>query len=391
MKLYVVYLLRNLTRNPLRTGLTCAAVALPIMIYVLSMAVVDGVDRFLDNSAKQLRLAVTQKSSIVNPLPAGYGAKIRSLDPTRTRIVSVCALEWIGGSIEGVQQPLSTIAADADTFVHTFPEYELTPAEIDAWHRDRQALIVGRDTAIQRGWKVGDRVTIMPSVPPFVPIEFHVISTAPHATDTVTNWFRRDYLDEIKKKEIGIDLGTVGFFFVKCASKADLDEFRVRIDDLFARSQDETKTQDEKSFMNEFIAQSFNLPRNLKILAAVTVFVAIMAAANTMSMSFRERINEVATLKALGFNGWLPFAQIQAESLLLCTLGGLVGAAGPFLAFTYSPLREYAVPIIQTLQVRPYVCAQALLISLMIGLVAAMLPAYRAWRMKVVNALRNLE
>src|SRR5690606_4413580 len=110
--LRLIYLYRNLTRNWLRTLLTLAAVALPIMIYVLSMAVVNGVERFLDNSAKQLRLAVTQKASIVNPLPVGHRAKIESLDPTRERIISVCGLRWIGGKIERDPRPLTTLAVD---------------------------------------------------------------------------------------------------------------------------------------------------------------------------------------------------------------------------------------------------------------------------------------
>ena len=79
--LRLIYLYRNLMRNPVRTLLTCAAVALPIMIYVLSMAVVDGVERFLDNSARQLRLAVNQKSSIVNPLPSSAIRSIWTVQP----------------------------------------------------------------------------------------------------------------------------------------------------------------------------------------------------------------------------------------------------------------------------------------------------------------------
>lgn len=83
MNLRLIYLQRNLTRNVRRSLLTCAAVGLPIMIYVLSMSVVHGVDKFLDNSAKQLRIVVTQKTSIVNPLPEGHRKKIEVLDESK--------------------------------------------------------------------------------------------------------------------------------------------------------------------------------------------------------------------------------------------------------------------------------------------------------------------
>ncbi len=390
MRLRLTYLFRNLTRNPLRALLTCAAVALPITIFVLSMAVVSGINGYLNNSARQLRLAVTHKTSIINRLPEGHRAKIEALDPTRERLLSVCGMSWIGGQIEGVQMVLSTIAADADTFLQTFPEFNLTEEEKEAWLRDRQALIVGRMTVRQLGWKVGQRVNIKASLPPYSDMEFHIISTAENATDPNTMWCHRAYLEE-EIREAGAPEGEVGFFFIKCGSKEDLDHFRQAIDARFAGSQDETRTQDEKAFMSEFVNQQFNLPRNLTILSAVTVFVAIMAATNTMSMNFRDRINEIATLKSLGFSSGFAFSLIQSESLLLCGIGGLLGAAGPYIAFTHTPIGEIPIPIIQQLIIAPKVCLMAMGIALVIGVIAAIWPAVLAMRMHVVSALRNLE
>ena len=395
--LRLIYLYRNLTRNLLRTWLTCAAVALPIIIYVLSSAVIDGLNRYLDNSAKQLRLVVVHKASIINPLPIGYRTKIESLDPDRNRILSVCGIRWIGGKVENISTPLSTLAVQADTFAATFPDLNLTQEEIDAWHRERRAIILGDATARQMGWKTGDRIFINPSVPPYTPMEFHVISTAPNALDKITNFCRLDYLEEELKRQVNLSMegwtpdGWVSFLFVKCASKADLDHFRVGIDEMFARSPEQTKTQDEKSFMMDFINQLFNLPRNLAILSAVTIFVAVMAAANTMSMNIRDRLNEMATMKSLGFSPTTLFSYIQAESLLLCALGGAIGAAIPYVAFTYTPLRNYQVPLIMYLEIFPSVCFQSLLIAVAIGLLAAAWPAWSAARLHVVSALRNLE
>jgi putative ABC transport system permease protein len=384
------YLVRNLTRNPARTLLTCAAVALPITIFVLTTAVVDGINVFLDNSARQLRLAITHKASLVNPLPEGYRAKIESLDPTHTQLVAVCGLRYLGGKVENDPRPLSTLGVDHDTFAATFPEHLHTPAERDAWLRDRQAIVLGRATAAQFGWRVGDRITIRATVPPYTPFQFHVVSTAPDAADPVTNFCRRDYVEEEVKRAKWVE-GLVSFFFVKCATPADLTRYAHAIDALFANSPDETYTQDEKAFMSQFITQQFDLPRNLSILAAITVLVAVLAAANTMSMNFRDRLSEFATLRAIGFGARLVFAMIQSESLLLCVVGGLVGALGPYIAFTYTPLRDLTVPLIQTLEIRPLVCAQAVGIAALIGLLAAAWPSWLALRLKVVQAFRLLE
>ncbi len=390
MRLKLAYLVRNLSRNWLRTVLTCLAVALPITIFVLSAAVIDGIEWFLDNSAKQLRLIVTNRMSIVNPLPSGHRARIEALDPSGRRLLSVCGVRWIGGVIENSSTPLSTLAVDPDAFVATLPEHRLTPAEVDAWTRDRQAIAVGRGTAAQLGWKPGDRVTIRASVPPYTAVEYHVISTLPDSEDGVTLWVRRDYIEETLKIPGGIT-DWISFFYVKCATKADLERFKAEIDALFAGSPDETKTQDEKAFMNQFITQQFNLPRNLTILALVTIFVAMMAALNTMGMNFRDRLSEFATLKSLGFTGGLTFTLIQVESLLLCGIGGLLGALLPYVVFTHTPIREIPVPVIQVLIIKPHVVAYGVAIALAIGAIAAAGPAWRAARLRVVLALRNLE
>lgn len=360
------------------------------MIYVISMSVVDGLDKFLANSAKQLRLIVTQKTSIVNPLPEGYRRKIEALDPTKKRITAVCGVRWIGGKRPDDPTPLSVMAADADSFVAALPEFHLTPEEIEAWTRDRQAIIVGNKAAGQMRWKVGDRINILPTLPPYRALEFHVVSTAPLATDPQSIFFRRDYLEEELKKD-GFMEGLVSFYFVKCASMTDLDNYRLEIDRHFTGTLDETRSLDEKTFMSEFIAQNFDIPRNLTILSALTVFVAVLAAMNTMSMNFRDRITEFATLKSLGFSGLFTFAIVQSESLLLCAIGGLVGAAIPFITFTYSPARNWEVPIIQTLLIPTSTCYKAMGIAVIIGVLAALWPSWLAFRMHVVQALRNLE
>lgn len=384
------YLFANLTRNPLRSLLTCAAVALPIIVFVLSESVVEGVDSALDRAALQLRLAVVNKSSIINPLPIGHRAKIESLDPTHREIVSVCGLRWIGGKLDNDPRPLMTLGVDSDTFPQTFPEWELKPAELENWRRDRQALVIGRGVAEQFHWKIGDKVTINPSVPPYTPMQFNVVAIGNDQTDPMNNFFHLEYLiEECKLAHLPAEVAS--FFYVKTGSRAALDRYKREIDALFANSPDATATQDEKAFAMQFITQQFDLPTNLRILSLVTVFVAIMAAANTMSLNFRDRFAEYATLKALGFPGGFVLSLVQIESLVLCGLGALVGAAAPYLAFTQTPLKNVTVPLIQHLDILPATCGWALVIGVSIGLLAGLAPSLVALRLKVVNALRMLE
>ncbi|MFN0136378.1 MAG: ABC transporter permease, partial [Phycisphaerae bacterium] len=320
----------------------------------------------------------------------GHRAKIEAMDPDRTRILAVSGIAWIGGRVEDSQSDLSTLATSHDNFFVTFPEYKLTDEQRELWMRERRAIILGEGTAGQYGWEAGDHITIQPSVPPYSPMEFVVVATSGDAADRVTNWIRLDYLLEAFE-ENGIPAQQVSFFYVKCASHADLDHFRTAIDAAFAGSTDETLTQDEKAFMSQFIVQQFNLPQRLSVLAAVTVFAAVMAAANTMSMTFRDRISEFATLKSLGFGSGIVFAHVQTESIALCLLGGIVGTATPYCLFTFTPLRDVPLPVIQSLHIDPGVCGLALATSLGIGIIAAIWPSWSAVRLSAVQAFRTLE
>ena len=387
---WATYLYRNLSRNPLRAVLTIAAIALPMTIFVLSIAVVSGLDQSLDNAAKQLRLVVAHRSSLASPLPSGYRAKIESLDPTKARLLTVCGVRYIGGRVEPDLRPLPTLAVDADTFVATFPDYRLSPAEVDAWHRDRRAIVVGPGSGQLFGWEAGDRITIQPSVPPYMPMHLNVICRAKHSRDPLTNWCRRDYFDA-ELAAYG-DVGSlVNFFFVKCASAADLAHYRDAIDELFASSLDPTRTIDDRAFINEFVTAQLDLPRNLTLLAVISAFVALMAAANMLKMNFRDRTSELTTLKSLGFRGGVIWMLAQAESAVICLTGGIIGTLAPYVALNFTPLGDIPVPLIQHVDIQPLVCVKAVVTSMLIGVATAHWAASPAVRMRAAEGLRRLE
>lgn len=388
--LWAAYLLRSLLRNPLRLALTVAAIALPMGIFVLSNSVVQELHDTLSNAAKQLRLVVAHRSSLVNPLPSGYRAKIESLDPTRKRLLTVCGVRYIGGRVEPDLRPLPTLAVDADTFIATFPEYDLSPPEQEAWLRDRRAIVIGPGSGQLYGWEAGDRITIQPSVAPYRPMEMVVVCRAKQSRDPITNWCRRDYFDA--ELEAFGELGSyVNFFFVKCASEADVAHYRSAIDELFATSRDPTRTVDDRAFMNEFITEQLDLPRNLNLLGLISVFVALMAAANMLKMNFRERISELVTLKALGFGGGALRGMAQVESLFVCVAGGAIGALVPYVALTHTALAELPVPLIQQIRIQPVICARAIGVSILVAIITAQWAASPAVRTPVCEGLRSLE
>lgn len=193
-KTYV--LMQNLRRNPVRSMLTAGAFALPMAVFVLALSFVVALVRMGIESEKQLRLAVHHKVTLTNYLPEGMRRKIEALDPNRERLRAVCGMRWFGGRVPDTQNTLTSLAADVDTLPIVYSDIGLTEDEVEAWKRDRRAAIVGSGPAEQYGWKVGDRVVLESTVPPYLALEFQVVKIT--SLEGRANFFylRRDYLTE---------------------------------------------------------------------------------------------------------------------------------------------------------------------------------------------------
>lgn len=386
-KTYV--LMQNLRRNPVRSMLTAGAFALPMAVFVLALSFVVALVRMGIESEKQLRLAVHHKVTLTNYLPEGMRRKIEALDPNRERLRAVCGMRWFGGRVPDTQNTLTSLAADVDTLPIVYSDIGLTEDEVEAWKRDRRAAIVGSGPAEQYGWKVGDRVVLESTVPPYLALEFQVVKIT--SLEGRANFFylRRDYLTE-SLESTGIDGSRCNVFWVKCASADALRSLQSDIDAVFANSPDETKSEDENAFVANFTQAAGDIPGLMQAMAVVVVFIIALVAGNTMMMSFRERTRELAVFKAIGFQSSRIFVIVLAESLILAVLGALMGVVPVTVLLTLFPLRNLGFGPFTSVEVSPPAVIGALVIAAAVGLFAGLWPAYQAMRLRTVDALRKV-
>jgi putative ABC transport system permease protein len=147
-----------------------------------------------------------------------------------------------------------------------------------------------------------------------------------------------------------------------------------------------------------YSAQSRALTRLVRIvgfgIAALMSLGAIFGAILTMYTAVATRAREIATLRALGFNALAVVTSVLAESLALAAVGGLAGGLAAYLAFngyqtstinfqTFSQV-AFAFRVTGTL------LALGLFTALVIGFFGGLLPAWRAARLPIVSALREL-
>ena len=100
-----------------------------------------------------------------------------------------------------------------------------------------------------------------------------------------------------------------------------------RIDATFANSDAETHTETERAFQVGFVSMLGNVKALIGSISTVIVFTLVLVTAGTMSMAIRERVRELAILKALGFGGGDLFGLLVAESFGLALAGGVLASA----------------------------------------------------------------
>jgi len=381
--------MQNLRRNRVRSALTALAFALPMAIFVVAISFVVTLIEVGKASQRELRLAVHQKTTIVNPLPEGMRRKMEGLDPDRKRLRAVCGMRWFGGRVPNTQNTLTSLAADGDTFPIVYSDADMQESEIAAWNKDRQAAVIGIGTAENYGWKPGSRVTLESTVPPYLSLEFHVVKVMPRPERANFFYFRRDYLTEALKTS-GIDDARCNVFWVKCNSVDGLRTLQGEIDALFANSPDETKSEDENAFGANFTQAAGNIPGLMQAMAIVVVVIIAMVAGNTMMMSFRERTRELGVFKAIGFQSGRIFTIVLSESLMLAVLGAIFGVVPAALLMWKFPLRGLNFGPISSVNVSWPAVIGSFAIAIMVGLVAGVWPAYQALRLRTVDALRRV-
>ena len=160
------------------------------------------------------------------------------------------------------------------------------------------------------------------------------------------------------------------------------------IDQKFANSPNETKTDTERAFQASFVSMFGNLSLLLGSIGVAVVITTLFVAGNTMAMSVRERTTEIAVMRTLGFPSGTIFLLIEGEGLLMSVIGGIIGVG--LARAVVNPDFLQAGGFIPEIGVNNGNILTGLALSVAIGLLAGLIPASMASRLKIVDALRRV-
>lgn len=376
--------LKNLLRNKRRTFLTAASVALTLILVCLLGAVLAAMESA--EGAADNRVVVRSAISLTFTLPEAYAQRLQQID----HVVAITPLNWFGGIYkdERPENFFAQFATDPQTLLAVYPEYQIPPDQVTTWQQERTAFITGKALADKYGWKLGDQIFIKGSIYPLdLNLTLRGIFTEPNAPAAEkTIFFHRMYLEEALDNP-----GEVGTFFLRIDSPDHVGTVVQTAEAMFENSEAQVRAETEKAFSLSFLEMMGNVRMFLGAIGAAIVVSLLFITANTMAMAARERTNEVAVLKTLGYRRGHVIRLLLFESLAVGVGGAIAGLAiAVVLVKGAAAGLQNIFPIFGTLSVTPPIAALALALGLFIGLISGGFPALQAARMSIVDGLRKL-
>ena len=384
---FIPFVWRNLLRNPLRSLLTGAAIMLALALVCVLRTAPEGFDAFLNNLARNSRISIHNTAGIVYGMPYAYLARIRAVPG----VVGAASWSWFGGAVDrdkGVAFP--NFAVDADAIGVVFEDLGMEPAAVEHFRTHRDGALVGHMTMQRQGWKVGDEVTLVSTVYP-VDLSFRISGEIPAEQDP-RFWFHRTYLEEALRAH-AIPSDQVGMIWARIDQAELVPGVMKQIDDMFRNSEAETESETERSFFQNFFSLLQGFIVVFLIVSWLVAGCIVFIAANTASMAVRERLRELAVLKAIGFRWRLLFTTLLGEAVLLATVAGALGALLSLALTRVLATQASMSPTMGPLAgfiVTNWMLVEALFLAFFIGILSGVVPSFGAARRSVAATLREV-
>jgi putative ABC transport system permease protein len=376
--------LKSARRSKRRSALTVLSVAIAVFLFASLRAVLDGFDAVAAASSST-RVVTIRSTSMIFNMPVNHAEVIKSTPGVQ----DVTYANWFGGIYKDPKNFFGQFAIDPESYLRMYPEVIVSPEEKKAFLEDRTGCLVGDGLAKRFDWHIGDRIVLQPGIPYYGTQDYPftirgIYRAGSSAVDNQSMLFQWKYLDERSLQK-----GEIGWIVAQVADPDRAATVSLEIDKKFENSPYETKTDTEKAFSASFGKMLGNLNLLLGSVALAVVITTLFVAGNTMAMSVRERTTEIAVMRTLGFPAGTIFALVVGEGLVVAILGGAIGAAIARLTINGEFL-NLAGGFIPAFGVSNWNVVVGLGLSVLIGVLAALLPAIAASRLKLVDALRRV-
>jgi putative ABC transport system permease protein len=378
---YFPLLWAALWRKKSRTVFTIIGIVATFLLFGMAQGVNSGFSQVV-SKANVNRLITTSSIALTESLPYADLAQIEAVPG----VLRVSHSTWFGPYYQDPKNFVFTFPVEPERLFEVYPEYKLPKDQLDAFVNTRTGAVVGQELAAKYGWKVGDRVplhsTIWTKADRSSDWTFDVVGiyTCPDNPGQ-ENQFFIDYKYFDEGRQFG--KGTVGWYVIQVKDPAQSAQVALAVDKLFANSTNETKTETEKEFQQSFIKQTADINFIVNRILFAVFFALLLATGTTMMQSVRERVPELAVMKTLGYSDTLVLVLILAESLLLWVFSAAIGMG--LAALMFPSLKDF----VGLVRLPSDVIVAGALLTVVLSMATGLLPAWRAKRLDIIEALRG--
>ncbi|WP_327683422.1 ABC transporter permease [Streptomyces sp. NBC_00467] len=369
---------RNALRNPRRTGATGAALMIGLaLVACLSVVGSSMVASATDELDKSVGADFIVQSSNGQPI-VPQAQKALEKTPGIAHVTQYKGVNAKITSPDGKTVDDELVAADA-TYAQDLRR-KTVGGELSAAY-GKNAMSVGDTYAEEHGVKVGDTLTVAFKGGESAKLKVAAITSDDGNVDKGVKYTStataEQYIpaDKLPKNLI---------LFASADDGKEKEAYTALKSSLAAYPQ--YKVQDQTDFKQDLKDQVGQLLNIVYGLLALAIIVAVLGVVNTLALSVVERTREIGLLRAIGLSRRQLRRMIRLESVVIALFGALLGlglgmgwgtAAQKLLALEGLGVLEIPWPTILTVFVG----------SAFVGLFAALVPAFRAGRMNVLNAI----
>jgi putative ABC transport system permease protein len=362
-----------------RAILTGLQVLVAFVLFGLLQGMKSGIDDAIDKIGADLY--IVQHATGFSPMPLAMYSRLVAVPGVRAAAYE----SFLAGTYQKPTQHVLAVACDQDSISATIPHGAIVPpAAVDAMKRTRSGVLVSESLARKYGWKTGDRIPLETSVlrqDGSLTWTFDMVGTfVPGEQSLSPDFMIINYtsFDEART----VDRGTVAMYYVRVTDPKQGLAVAQAIDKLFLNSSDETRTESARESIQATLESLGDMDFVVRAIVGAVLFALLFSITAMMMQSIRERTAELALLKTLGFSDGKLFWIVLCEVLTLCIVAAALGLA---LATWVLPTARHFTNINVTMPAS--VVLAGLGLAALLAVVTAAVPAMRARRLQVVDAL----
>ncbi|MCX4969842.1 ABC transporter permease [Streptomyces sp. NBC_00654] len=369
---------RNALRNPRRTGATGAALmiglALVACLSVVGSSMVASATDELDKSVGADFIVQSPTGQLIVP----QAAKALESAPGIEHLTEYRTIDARITAPDGAANDEEIVAADP-TYKDDLRR-ETVAGDLAAAY-GRNAMSVGDGYAKEHGVEVGDEITVAFKAGDTAKLKVAAITSDDTSVDTgamytsITTAEQYVPADRMPKN---------GIMFAKAQDGKEKEAYASLKASIDAYPQ--YKVQNQTDFKQELKDQIGQLLNIVYGLLALAIIVAVLGVVNTLALSVVERTREIGLMRAIGLSRRQLRRMIRLESVVIALFGALLGL-GLGMGWGTSAQKLLALEGLGVLEIPWPTILTVFVGSAFVGLFAALVPAFRAGRMNVLNAI----